>query len=222
MGRARHPTDEHPRFAQDQRRRRPHAAFVPLSRGRGLHGPREHGRGGELRLPKLGWSPTRPPSRRPTLISRPRSGARKTRRQAPCLFVFEGNELARYSLTRETEIGQDRFGLSTHVLSALRPVVALGQLEVILTSNVELPTRMRSPESCTSGRAGGLICEPLKAVWPAYAGIVTRIFLVDRASYLLSLVPLCTLESGLHPAPPLTRNSPSPKSSAPQSSSPDP
>src|SRR5215510_6643394 len=66
-------------------------------------------------------------------------------------------------------------------------------------------------ESCTSGRAGGLICEPLKAVWPAYAGIVTRIFLVDRASYLLSLVPLCTLESGLHPAPPLTRNSPSPK-----------
>src|SRR5215471_1318179 len=77
-----------------------------------------HGRGGELRLPKLGWSPTRPPSRRPTLISRPRNGARKTRRQAPCLFVFEGNELARYSLTRETEIGQDRFGLSTHVLSA--------------------------------------------------------------------------------------------------------
>src|SRR5262245_66121560 len=51
-------------------------------------------------------------------------------------------------------------------------------------------------ESCTSGRAGGLICEPLKAVWPAYAGIVTRISLVDRASYLLSLVPLCTLESG--------------------------
>src|SRR5262249_1725295 len=47
-------------------------------------------------------------------------------------------------------------------------------------------------KSCTSGRAGGLICEPLKAVWPAYAGIVTRIFLVDRASYLLSLVPLCT------------------------------
>src|SRR5262245_13898112 len=77
-------------------------------------------------------------------------------------------------------------------------------------------------KSCTSGRAGGLICEPLKAVWPAYAGIVTRIFLVDRASYLLSLVPLCTLDSGLHPAPPLTRNSPSPKSSAPQSSSPDP
>src|SRR5262249_39476113 len=77
-------------------------------------------------------------------------------------------------------------------------------------------------KSCTSGRAGGLICEPLKAVWPAYAGIVTRIFLVDRASYLLSLVPLCTLESALHPAPPLTRNSPSPKSSAPQSSSPDP
>src|SRR5215813_14300591 len=76
--------------------------------------------------------------------------------------------------------------------------------------------------SCTSGRAGGLICEPLKAVWPAYAGIVTRIFLVDRASYLLSLVPVCTLESALHPAPPLTRNSPSPKSSAPQSSSPDP
>src|SRR5262249_49411182 len=71
-------------------------------------------------------------------------------------------------------------------------------------------------------RAGGLICEPLKAVWPAYAGIVTQISLVDRASYLLSLVPLCTLESGLHPAPPLTRNSPSPKSSAPQSSSPDP
>src|SRR5262249_55137983 len=31
-------------------------------------------------------------------------------------------------------------------------------------------------KSCTSGRAGGLICEPLKAVWPAYAGIVTRIF----------------------------------------------
>src|SRR5499426_3922520 len=61
-------------------------------------------------------------------------------------------------------------------------------------------------QSCTSGRAGGLICEPLKAVWPAYAGIVTRIFLVDRASYLLSLVPLCTLESGLHPAPPLTRS----------------
>src|SRR5262245_36305471 len=26
-------------------------------------------------------------------------------------------------------------------------------------------------QSCTSGRAGGLICEPLKAVWPAYAGI---------------------------------------------------
>src|SRR5262245_58597089 len=77
-------------------------------------------------------------------------------------------------------------------------------------------------KSCTSGRAGGLICEPLKAVWPAYAGIVTRISLVDRASYLLSLVPLCTLESALHPAPPLTRNSPSPKSSAPQSSSPDP
>src|SRR5262249_61236014 len=77
-------------------------------------------------------------------------------------------------------------------------------------------------QSCTSGRAGGLICEPLKAVWPAYAGIVTRISLVDRASYLLSLVPLCTLESGLHPAPPLTRNSPSPKSSVPQSSSPDP
>src|SRR5262249_40716674 len=77
-------------------------------------------------------------------------------------------------------------------------------------------------KSCTSGRAGGLICEPLKAVWPAYAGIVTRISLVDRASYLLSLVPLCTLESGLHPAPPLTRNSPSPKSSVPQSSSPDP
>src|SRR5262245_22591325 len=74
----------------------------------------------------------------------------------------------------------------------------------------------------SSGRAGGLICEPLKAVWPAYAGIVTRISLVDRASYLLSLVPLCTLESGLHPAPPLTRNSPSPKSSVPQSSSPDP
>src|SRR5262249_20875970 len=70
-------------------------------------------------------------------------------------------------------------------------------------------------QSCTSGRAGGLICEPLKAVWPAYAGIVTRIFLVDRASYLLSLVPLCTLESALHPAPPLTRNSPSPKSSVP-------
>src|SRR5499433_548770 len=80
----------------------------------------------------------------------------------------------------------------------------------------------RAWQSCTSGRAGGLICEPLKAVWPAYAGIVTRISLVDRASYLLSLVPLCTLESGLHPAPPLTRNSPSPKSSAPQSSSPDP
>src|SRR5215813_3585381 len=77
-------------------------------------------------------------------------------------------------------------------------------------------------QSCTSGRAGGLICEPLKAVWPAYAGIVTRISLVDRASYLLSLVPLCTLESGLHPAPPLTRNSPSPKSSVPQSSSLDP
>src|SRR5262245_29837669 len=77
-------------------------------------------------------------------------------------------------------------------------------------------------QSCTSGRAGGLICEPLKAVWPAYAGIVTRISLVDRASYLLSLVPLCTLESGLHPAPPLTRNSSSPKSSVPQSSSLDP
>src|SRR5262249_36026025 len=118
MGRARYPTDEHPCVPQDQRRRRPHAAFVPLSRGRGLHGAREHRRGGKLRLPKLGWSPTRPPSRRPTLISRPGSGTRKTRRQAPCLFVFEGNELARYSLTRETEIGQDRFGLSTHVLSA--------------------------------------------------------------------------------------------------------
>jgi hypothetical protein len=26
-------------------------------------------------------------------------------------------------------------------------------------------------QSCTSGRAGGLICEPLKAVWPAFAGI---------------------------------------------------
>jgi hypothetical protein len=26
-------------------------------------------------------------------------------------------------------------------------------------------------KSFTSGRAGGLICEPLKAVWPAYAGI---------------------------------------------------
>src|SRR5262249_46785648 len=116
MGRAKHPAEEYPRFAQDQRRRRPHAAFVPLSRGRGLHGPREHRRGGELRLPKLGWSPTRPPSRRPTLISRPRNGARKTRRQAPCLFVFEGNELARYSLTRETEIGLDRFGLK-HALT---------------------------------------------------------------------------------------------------------
>src|SRR3972149_3822152 len=23
------------------------------------------------------------------------------------------------------------------------------------------------PQSCTSGKAGGLICEPLKAVWPA-------------------------------------------------------
>src|SRR5215510_14467950 len=46
---------------------------------------------------------------------------------------------------------------------------------------------IRKGKSCTSGRAGGLICEPLKAVWPAYAGIVTRIFLVDRASYLLSL-----------------------------------
>src|SRR5262249_19041555 len=53
-------------------------------------------------------------------------------------------------------------------------------------------TRTSATQSCTSGRAGGLICEPLKAVWPAYAGIVTRISLVDRASYLLSLVPLCT------------------------------
>jgi hypothetical protein len=26
-------------------------------------------------------------------------------------------------------------------------------------------------QSVTSGRGGGLICEPLKAVWPAYAGI---------------------------------------------------
>src|SRR5213594_5131959 len=25
----------------------------------------------------------------------------------------------------------------------------------------------RNPQSCTSGKAGGLICEPLKAVWPA-------------------------------------------------------
>src|SRR5215510_5119972 len=95
-----------------------------------------------------------------------------------------------------------------------------------VTNNASIHTRTSlhatRAQSCTSGRAGGLICEPLKAVWPAYAGIVTRRFLVDRASYLLSLVPLCTLESGLHPAPPLTRNSPSPKSSAPQSSSPDP
>src|SRR5262245_23697905 len=98
----------------------------------------------------------------------------------------------------------------------------------ILCSQVQfpsIPTGQRhrcNSESCTSRRAGGLICEPLKAVWPAYADIVTRISLVDRASYLLSLVLLCTFESGLHPAPPLTRNSPSPKSSAPQSSSPDP
>lgn len=77
-------------------------------------------------------------------------------------------------------------------------------------------------KSFTSGRAGGLICEPLKAVWPAYAGIFTRISSAVRASYLLSLAPLCTLGSALHPAPPLTRNIPSPKSSAPQSSSRDP
>jgi hypothetical protein len=30
---------------------------------------------------------------------------------------------------------------------------------------------MTDEQSCTSGRAGGLICEPLKAVWPAFAGI---------------------------------------------------
>jgi hypothetical protein len=38
-----------------------------------------------------------------------------------------------------------------------------------------LKALLRIGQSCTSGRAGGLICEPLKAVWPAYAGIVTRI-----------------------------------------------
>ena len=32
--------------------------------------------------------------------------------------------------------------------------------------------RRYGEKSSTSGRAGGLICEPLKAVWPAYAGIL--------------------------------------------------
>src|SRR2546426_1510978 len=31
----------------------------------------------------------------------------------------------------------------------------------------DLPIRPRQEKSCTSGKAGGLICEPLKAVWPA-------------------------------------------------------
>lgn len=45
-------------------------------------------------------------------------------------------------------------------------------------------------KSCTSGKAGGLNCEPLKAVWPDYAGMrVTRTSLVDRADGLLSPVP---------------------------------
>ncbi len=33
-------------------------------------------------------------------------------------------------------------------------------------------------QSCTSGRAGGLVCEPLKAVWPAYAGSKIEILLL--------------------------------------------
>ena len=38
-------------------------------------------------------------------------------------------------------------------------------------------------ESCTSGRAGGLICEPLKAVWPAMPACSPN----PISSYFLSL-----------------------------------
>jgi hypothetical protein len=42
--------EEHPRVARDRRRRRSHAAALLLSAARGLHGQRQHRRGGELVL----------------------------------------------------------------------------------------------------------------------------------------------------------------------------
>ena len=56
-------------------------------------------------------------------------------------------------------------------------------------------------ESCTSGKAGGLNCEPLKAVWPDYAGMLPiRTSSVDRADDLLSLALGCTGALASRPA----------------------
>src|SRR5437867_10199762 len=74
----------------------------------------------------------------------------------------------------------------------------------------DLPIRPRQQKSCTSGKAGGLICEPLKAVWPATPArflfehlqlIESTIFfllLSDVISHL-RLVPLFDFTLGPHP-----------------------
>ena len=98
-------------------------------------------------------------------------------------------------------------------------VVCLRELIPIGASVASLKCR----QSCTSGKAGGLNCEPLKAVWPDYAGMLaTRTSSVDRTVGLLSPALGYSCALALRPAPPLTRSIPSPKSSTPQNSSSDP
>src|SRR6516225_7483303 len=60
-----------------------------------------------------------------------------------------------------------RLTAGASIVAAIVGAIAGATLALWLQPN---PT-LKQSESFTSGRAGGLICEPLKAVWPAYAGI---------------------------------------------------
>ena len=92
-----------------------------------------------------------------------------------------------------------------------------------ISSALKRQARRCAMKSCTSGKAGGLNCEPLKAVWPDYAGMLaTRTSSVDRTVGLLSPALGYSCALALRPAPPLTPSIPSPKSSTPQNSSSDP
>ncbi len=55
------------------------------------------------------------------------------------------------------------------------------------TNSIQSPVPL-CQKSDTSGRAGGLICEPLKAVWPAYAG--THVGVAVMKFFTTPLLPL--------------------------------
>ncbi len=65
-------------------------------------------------------------------------------------------------------------------------------------------------ESDTSGRTGGLICEPLKAVWPAYAG--THVGVAVMKFFSTPLLPLKIISHRAKPVLSKAEGTPRPQS----------